>query len=52
MLEIVFGDSAKGAVQAARLYNPQAQRAGAIGYIGRKPDDQERAVDLGAGRFL
>ena len=41
MLEVVFNDSAKGAMKMAKNYNKQNMLTGAIGYIGKKPSKEE-----------
>ena len=37
MLEVVFSDSAKGAMKMAKNYNKENMLSGAMGYIGKKP---------------
>ena len=41
MLEVVFSDSAKGAMKVAKNYNQENMLSGAIGYIGKKPSKEE-----------
>lgn len=41
MLEVVFSDSAKGAMKMAKNYNKENMLGGAIGYIGKKPSKIE-----------
>lgn len=41
MLEVVFSDSAKGAMKVAKNYNKKNMLGGAIGYIGKKPSKNE-----------
>jgi len=44
MLEVVFSDSAKGAMKMAKNYNKynrESMLGGAIGYIGKKPSKKE-----------
>ena len=41
MLEVVFSDSAKGAMRIAKNYNSKNMLSGAIGYIGKKPGKKE-----------
>ena len=41
MLEVVFSDSAKGAMKVAKNYNKENMLDGAIGYIGKKPSKKE-----------
>lgn len=41
MLEVVFGDSEKGSVRWAKIYNPKRMKDGAaaVGYIGERPNE-------------
>ncbi|MGI6005612.1 MAG: DUF3658 domain-containing protein [Christensenellales bacterium] len=41
MLEVVFSDSAKAAMQMAKNYNREKMLEGAVGYIGGKPSESE-----------
>ena len=41
MLEVVFSDSAKGAMKVAKNYNKKNMLNGAVGYIGKKPSEEE-----------
>jgi hypothetical protein len=41
MLEVVFSDSAKGAMKMAKNYNKSAMLGGATAYIGKKPSKAE-----------
>lgn len=41
MLEVVFSDSAKGSMKAAKNYNNKNTLGGTIGYIGGKPPKSE-----------
>lgn len=41
MLEVVFSDSAKGAMKVAKKYRRDNMLGGAVGYIGKKPLNQE-----------
>jgi len=41
MLEVVFSDSEKGSIKAAKNYNAKTMLGGAIGYIGKKPTKAE-----------
>ncbi len=41
MLEVVFGDSAKGAMRMAKDYNKETMRGSATAYFGRKPSKKE-----------
>lgn len=41
MLEVVFSDSEKGSMRAAKNYNNKAMLAGAHGYIGKRPSKAE-----------
>jgi hypothetical protein len=41
MLEVVFSDSEKGLMKAAKNYNAKTMLGGAIGYIGEKPTKAE-----------
>lgn len=41
MLEVLFSDSAKGAMKAAKNYSKESILGGAVGYIGRKPSNKE-----------
>lgn len=41
MLEVVFSDSVKASMRAAKNYDKKAWLGGAIGYVGRKPTKEE-----------
>jgi hypothetical protein len=41
MLEVVFSDSEKGSMKAAKNYNAKTMLGGAIGYFGKKPTNAE-----------
>ena len=41
MLEVVFSDSEKGSMKAAKKYNAKTMLGGAISYIGKKPTKAE-----------
>ncbi|MDQ7096481.1 DUF3658 domain-containing protein [Desulfosporosinus sp. PR] len=41
MLEVVFNDSAKGAMKAAKNYNKENMMGSVMGYIGKKPSKKE-----------
>ena len=41
MLEVVFSDSAKGAMKVAKNYNKDAMIGGATAYFGKKPSKRE-----------
>lgn len=41
MLEVVFSDSAKGAMKMAKNYSKESMIGGAVGYIGKKPSIKE-----------
>lgn len=41
MLEVVFSDSAKGGMKAAKNYNKESMLSGAFAYCGEKPSQKE-----------